>query len=127
MAEFVASLFIVGLLTTAIAKLVIQDNRVLPISGTALVAVCGAGSGGVFAMVLMNVSGHGEAFHSAGLIGGIVASALSVLAYRRSLASRAAHSAVRSLIESSRREQTNDMRSANAPLGPAQFRSRFPK
>ena len=127
MVEFAASLFIVGLLTTAIAKLVIQDNRVLPIVGTVLIALGGAAVGGTFAMVLVNVSGRGETFRSAGLLGGIVASAFCVLAYRRSLASRAAHSAVRRLIESHRTEQTNELRSINAPFGPAQFRSRLPE
>ena len=127
MVEFATSLFIVGLLTTAIAKLVIQNNRVLPVLGTVLVAVGGAVVGGTFAMVLMNVSGRGETFRSAGLIGGIVVSAVCVLAYRRSIALRASHSAVSALIDSHRTEQITEMRSIGAPFGPTQFRSRLPQ
>ena len=128
MDAFIAYLLVVGLLGAGIAKALVPDRRVLPLSGTMPVSMAGSLGGGLFGLLLSNLDGMSHLFDTAGIIGAALGTIAAVLLYRRHLAARAAQAVVKMLVERHGGGHTNEMRSTpGLQMDAAQFRSRLPE
>jgi uncharacterized membrane protein YeaQ/YmgE (transglycosylase-associated protein family) len=80
---FLISLFVVGLVVGAIARVLLPGRDPMGCLGTALVGIIGSLVGGLLADVVLGHPGQTPALHPAGLIGSVIGAIVVLLVLRQ--------------------------------------------
>jgi uncharacterized membrane protein YeaQ/YmgE (transglycosylase-associated protein family) len=86
MLVFLLSLFLVGLIAGALARLIVPGHDPIGILGTALLGIVGSFVGGLLASLLFE---HTLQLRTTGLIGSVIGAVIALLIYRSSYRRRA--------------------------------------